>query len=640
MYVIGTAGHVDHGKSTLVKTLTGIDPDRWEEERRREMTIDLGFAWLTLPSGRSVSIVDVPGHERFIKNMLAGVGGIDAALLVIAADEWVMPQTEEHLAILDLLDVRHGLVVLTKADLVDEEWLELVGEEVRERLRGTSFAEARQVAVSARTGQGLETLLALLDAELDRTPTRAQAQGEPRLPIDRAFTVGGFGTVVTGTLLDGLLHVGDEVEILPKRLKARVRGLQTHQQKEEAALTGHACRGQPGRRLASRPGPRRSVGAAGPVAPDRAARCAPAADSTGAAAAARRICGWTCSSAPPRYTAARRCSTARSCRPARPAGCNCAWSARSRWRAATASLCGSRRPAIRSAAGAWWTPSPRATGASAPRSAPRLRRWPAAPPAICWGAPSPTGSRTTGPELLKSSGLPAAAAAQGLVELVTNGTMVVLGTRDLRLEMRDSAQHTQSPIPNLQSQWLISASGWATLRERLGAALHGYHRRFPLRMGMPREELRSRLKLNGEGLDAALATARAEGLAATHEGSVRLPEHTPTPAPDQERAVRRLLDAFAAAPHSPPALDLEPELAGWLVEQGKIVRVAEDVAFTPQAYAEMVAWVRQQIGATGGVTVAQFRDHFGTSRKYALALLEHLDERKLTRRTGDVRVLY
>src|ERR671933_1803753 len=148
MYVIGTAGHVDHGKSTLVKALTGIDPDRWEEEQRREMTIDLGFAWLTLPSGRSVSIVDVPGHERFIKNMLAGVGGIDAALLVIAADEGVMPQTAEHLHILDLLGVEHGIVVLTKRDLVDEEWLELVAEEVRERLEGTTLAGARQVVVS------------------------------------------------------------------------------------------------------------------------------------------------------------------------------------------------------------------------------------------------------------------------------------------------------------------------------------------------------------------------------------------------------------------------------------------------------------------------------------------------------------
>jgi selenocysteine-specific elongation factor len=169
MYVVGTAGHVDHGKSTLVKALTGIDPDRLQEEKAREMTIDLGFAWLKLPSGREVSIIDVPGHERFIKNMLAGVGGIDAALLVIAADEGPMPQTEEHLAILDLLGVDHGLIVLTKRDLVDADWLGLVEEEVRERLKGTTLAGAGLVAVSARTGAGLDTLKAALDRLLDAT---------------------------------------------------------------------------------------------------------------------------------------------------------------------------------------------------------------------------------------------------------------------------------------------------------------------------------------------------------------------------------------------------------------------------------------------------------------------------------------
>ena len=202
MYVIGTAGHVDHGKSTLVKALTGIDPDRLPEEKAREMTIDLGFAWLTLPSGREVSVVDVPGHERFIKNMLAGVGGIDLALLVVAADEGVMPQTREHLAILDLLQVKRGVVVLTKADLVDRDWLELVSADVEEALKGTTLETAPLVAVSALTGQGLDELKALLDRMLRQTERR-QDLGRPRLPIDRVFTVAGFGTVVTGTLIDG-----------------------------------------------------------------------------------------------------------------------------------------------------------------------------------------------------------------------------------------------------------------------------------------------------------------------------------------------------------------------------------------------------------------------------------------------------
>src|SRR6266487_1284752 len=199
MYVIGTAGHVDHGKSLLVEALTGIDPDRLREEKARGMTIDLGFAWLTLPSGRTVSIVDVPGHERFIKNMLAGAGGIDLALLVVAADDGVMPQTREHLAILDLLDVRRGVVALTKRDLVEPEWLRLVERDIIETLAPASLAGSAVVACSAVTRDGLPELLQQLDAAIDDLPPKRDI-GRPRLPIDRVFTISGFGTVVTGTL--------------------------------------------------------------------------------------------------------------------------------------------------------------------------------------------------------------------------------------------------------------------------------------------------------------------------------------------------------------------------------------------------------------------------------------------------------
>jgi len=241
MYVIGTAGHVDHGKSTLVKALTNIDPDRLKEEKEREMTIDLGFAWLTLPSGREVSIVDVPGHERFIKNMLAGVGGVDLALLIVAADESVMPQTREHLAILDILQIRQGIVVITKTDTVDEELVELVKAEVEDFLEGTSFQGCPMVGVSAYTGDGLDELKSVLDQVLDNTESRRDL-GRPRLPVDRSFTISGFGTVVTGTLIDGALTVGQEVELANSGRHARIRGLQSHQSKVDQA--------QPGVRLA------------------------------------------------------------------------------------------------------------------------------------------------------------------------------------------------------------------------------------------------------------------------------------------------------------------------------------------------------------------------------------------------------
>ena len=232
MHVIGTAGHVDHGKSTLIAALTGTHPDRLKEEQAREMTIELGFGWLTLPNGEEIGIVDVPGHRDFIENMLSGIGGIDAALLVIAADEGVMPQTREDLAILDLLQIPAGIIVLTKIDLApDPAWLDLVETDIRAAVGGTVMSDAPIVRVSAKTRTGLDSLLATLESLLQQKPARLDLN-RPRLPIDRVFSMSGFGTVVTGTLSDGHFTVGDEVEILPGGMKGRIRGLQTHKRKE------------------------------------------------------------------------------------------------------------------------------------------------------------------------------------------------------------------------------------------------------------------------------------------------------------------------------------------------------------------------------------------------------------------------
>src|SRR3979411_1346782 len=224
---IGTAGHVDHGKSTLIRALTGIDPDRLQEERERGMTIDLGFAWLSLSDGGEVGIVDVPGHQDVIRNMLAGVGPVDAVLLVVALDEGVMPQTREHLAILRVLGVDRGVVALTKRDLVDDEWASLARADVSAALQGTPLAGAPMVEVSATAGTGLTELVAALASVLVKAPARRDV-GRPRLGIDRAFTLTGFGTVVTGTLVDGSFATGDEIEVLPTGRRARSRGIQTH----------------------------------------------------------------------------------------------------------------------------------------------------------------------------------------------------------------------------------------------------------------------------------------------------------------------------------------------------------------------------------------------------------------------------
>ena len=235
--IIGTAGHVDHGKTQLVKRLTGIDTDRLKEEKERGISIELGFAPLVLPSGQRAGIVDVPGHERFIKQMLAGATGIDLVMLVVAADEGIMPQTREHLDIINLLEIQKGLVVITKKDLADEEWLLLVEEEIREAVKGTFLENALIIAVSSHTGEGLDELRFQLD-KLAEEVVEKEATGKVRLPIDRVFSITGFGTVVTGTLFSGKIKVGDTLEILPEGITSRVRGLQVHGAKVEEAKAG------------------------------------------------------------------------------------------------------------------------------------------------------------------------------------------------------------------------------------------------------------------------------------------------------------------------------------------------------------------------------------------------------------------
>jgi selenocysteine-specific elongation factor len=238
MRVLATAGHVDHGKSSLVLALTGTDPDRFAEEKRRGLTIDLGFAHLALPSGEEVGLVDVPGHVRFLRNMLAGVGGVDACLFVVAATEGWKPQSEEHLRILQLLGLRHGVVVLTKSDLVDDEWLELQTLDVGDHLAGTFLADAPVVPVSSTTGTGLDHLRAALDDLVSRTQPSLD-RGRPRLWIDRSFAAKGSGTVVTGTLTGGALDVDQRVDIVPAGREARVRSIQSHGRSVEQVGPGH-----------------------------------------------------------------------------------------------------------------------------------------------------------------------------------------------------------------------------------------------------------------------------------------------------------------------------------------------------------------------------------------------------------------
>ena len=236
--IIGTAGHIDHGKTTLIKALSGKDTDRWEEEKKRGITIDLGFAYFDLPNKNRIGIIDVPGHEKFIKNMLAGVIGMDLVLLVIAADEGIMPQTQEHINILNLLGIKNGIVVLTKCDLVDSDWLELIKEDIKEELADTFLANSPMVEVSSTSGKGIKELVDIIQNMTSDTVNERDIYTIPRLPIDRAFTISGFGTVITGTLISGTIKKGDELEVYPIGKISKVRNIQVHNSDAEACFAG------------------------------------------------------------------------------------------------------------------------------------------------------------------------------------------------------------------------------------------------------------------------------------------------------------------------------------------------------------------------------------------------------------------
>ena len=236
--IIGTAGHVDHGKTALIKALTGIETDRIKEEKKRGITIELGFAYLDLPDGEKAGIIDVPGHEKFVKNMLAGAGGIDLALLVIAADEGFMPQTREHLGILSLLNIPEGIIVITKKDMVDEDWLEIVCDDIRNEVKGTFLENAQMIPVSSYTGEGIEELKQAIFQLIDQKTQIKNLDVPFRIPIDRIFSVEGFGTVITGTLIEGKMKIGDPVTIYPSRIESRIRNLQVHSHDVEEAYAG------------------------------------------------------------------------------------------------------------------------------------------------------------------------------------------------------------------------------------------------------------------------------------------------------------------------------------------------------------------------------------------------------------------
>jgi selenocysteine-specific elongation factor len=614
MYVIGTAGHIDHGKSALIQKLTGIDPDRLREEKQRGMTIDLGFAWLKLPGGNEVGIIDVPGHEKFIKNMLAGVGAIDLALMVIAANESVMPQTREHLDILNLLGIDKGIVVITKKDLVNEEMLALVRMEVEETVKDTFLQDAPVMEVSAVTGEGLDKLIETIESLLN-TIEPAVNLNKPRLFIDRVFSIAGAGTVVTGTLIGGELSVGEEVQILPTDLKARIRGLQMHKKKLEKIG----------------PGSRTAVNLVN-IAPDQLERgniiVRP---------------GWLIPT--------------------------------DRFDVRLQILKNAGKPLYHGSIVTLFTGSTETPAKLYLLDKEKVE--PGESELAQFSVEMPVMVLKGDHYIIRSS-----------VDTIGGGTIIFPHAKRhrhnrkeiiRRLNMMESGNISDVIISFLEfkqparlnrmlvecnlietevktallvltkegrivsigqgeSALIYTTTGWENLVQKAQEIVKNYHKKYPARSGISKGELNS--KLGFESNSPLLRRLFDDGILIEDAATVRIPSHKIEFTGKQMDEINNFMEQLNKNPYSPQVdIELDKDIINQLIEQQKIIKVGDGVIFSRPAYDEMVDKIIQKIKANGKITLAEVRDIFETSRKYAKGLLEYLDEKKITRRVGDERVL-
>ncbi|MRR53999.1 MAG: selenocysteine-specific translation elongation factor [Deltaproteobacteria bacterium] len=629
--ILGTAGHIDHGKTSLVKALTGIDTDRLKEEKERGITIELGFAHLELPDGTQFGIVDVPGHERFVRAMVAGVGGMDLVMLVIAADEGVMPQTREHLEICQLLGVKKGLVALSKCDMVDDDWLELVVEEVRDYLTGSFLAEAPIIPVSSKTAAGLEDLKSAL-AELASEVQEKSDDGPFRLPVDRVFTVAGFGTVVTGTLLSGEIATGDEVEILPSGLSSRVRSVQTHGKKAE-----HASAGQ--RVAVNIQGIEHGDMLRGDVVVPRGAfRTTRAVDA--------RIDYLSSAPRELKHRATLRLHSATYEVPAQvilldrdvlePGG---SAFVQLRLKSPVLLLPGdnfivrSYSPQITVGGGVVIDPAP-----------PRRRR-----------------RSAQALELLTALG--GGEDADKILLLIRESLLSGLPLDELITRSGLSAKRTEAALSGLLSQGLLvqvvrepriflSKEAFAELKSLLLAGLENYLRENPLKEGIGKEELKARIPKRSDlrFFGPVLASLEKDGKALADRDLVKKPGHKASAAVDQAGLQSKLENALQKGGAEPPGIKELCEAVrcgekdalehlNLLAREGRAVKIKSDIFYAPEPLQSLRQKLVAYLQEKGEVTPPDFRELTGLSRKFMIPLLEYFDQEKVTIRVGDKRVL-
>ncbi len=626
--ILGTAGHIDHGKTSLIRALTGIDTDRLKEEKERGITIELGFASLTLPSGQIVGIIDVPGHERFVKNMVAGAATIDLVALVIAADEGVMPQTREHLEICQLLRVKKGLVALTKTDMVEEDWLDLVTEDVSEFLQGTFLEDAPIIPVSSATGEGLDDFINALEP-LCREVEEKSSAGIFRLPVDRVFVMKGFGAVVTGTSISGSINVGDTVSVFPQGFSARIRGLQVHGNSVEKAEAGL----------------RTAVNLQG-VEKEQIQR--------GNVIA-------TENSLKPSYMVDAQFNLLSSAKPLKTRS-------RIRFHSGTQEILGYinllDKEELRPGEEAFVQIRLEEQVALLPRDHYVARSY--SPVRTIGGgeilAAAPPKHRSNRPDVLRrleilESGsdeerVSAMIEAVGDKGISRQDLSKVVDLTSKRLDTMLQALQSRREVICFDKESALFAhrSVFDELTENAQKTLQEYHEKYPLRQGMKKDELRAKIAydLDTKLFNTLLKDAQSADLVKVEGDLTRLSGHNILLQEEEEQTRKNLESVYQKAGLEPPYFkDLAPdtpaqqkkEVLALLVREGILVKVKEDLYFHARAIEDLKTKLVAFLKEHGEINTPDFKQLTGVSRKYMIPLFEYFDSQQITMRVGEKRVL-
>ena len=626
--IIGTAGHVDHGKTALIRALTGIETDRIKEEKKRGITIELGFAYLDLPDGSKAGIIDVPGHEKFVKNMLAGAGGIDLALLVVAADEGFMPQTREHLGILSLLGIPEGLIVVTKKDMVDDDWLEVVCDDIREEVKGTFLEKAPIFPVSSYTGEGIDELRQGIVSLIDASAQLKNPNTPFRIPVDRVFSIEGFGTVITGTLIEGQMNVGDPVTIYPQGLQTKVRNLQVHSQDVDSAYAGQ-------RVAVNLAGLKKTDLKKGDVvAQQNSMHCSMMLD---VKLQILKDCQRDIFNG----------SRLHLYHGARDILCKCVLLDREVLTAGEAAYAQLRLDEELAATAGdrfilrFYSPVETIGGGLVLDS-------------------DPMKHKRNDPEVLRAMALKDKGSEKEKIEEALREYSFRYETLDfLKIHTNIDGELFDSVVKVLLEEGrlypinqnvVIHQDFLRALEQRATRLLEAYHQENPLRPGMKRDEFRSKLF---PGQDIALADKVtdymvADGVLSAPSGAVALASFGVQFSAQQQQLMEKLEKLFLDSGYATPSLDEVTsqfakekgfkQVLESMINEGKLIKLSDQILYHAEVYQRALDTVRAYAAEHGQVTLGETRDLLGSSRKYTLALLEYWDRKNVCKKQGEARI--